>query len=178
MHRRAFLQRVAVGGAAHLGLPAVAAAAGLAASRAGAPSQGFARLEKPKAEWRRLLAGPAYAVLFEADTEPAGTSPLDRERRAGTFACAACYLPLFASAAKFDSGTGWPSFTAPLAGRVATRRDFALLLPRTEYHCARCGGHQGHRFADGPRPAGTRYCNNGLALRFVPAGEPLPALRS
>jgi peptide-methionine (R)-S-oxide reductase len=117
-------------------------------------------------------------VLFEADTEPAGTSPLDRERRAGTFVCAACYLPLFASAAKFDSGTGWPSFTAPLAGRVATRRDFTLLLPRTEYHCARCGGHQGHRFADGPRPAGTRYCNNGLALRFVPAGEPLPALRS
>jgi peptide-methionine (R)-S-oxide reductase len=178
MHRRTWLSWAALG-AARLAAPTLALAAprpdaGLPA----APPQPFARLEKPKAEWRRLLAGPAYAVLFEADTEPAGTSPLDRERRAGTFACAACYLPLFASAAKFDSGTGWPSFTAPLAGRVATRRDFALLLPRTEYHCARCGGHQGHRFADGPRPAGTRYCNNGLALRFVPAGAPLPALRS
>ena len=178
MHRRTWLSWAALG-AARLAAPALALAAphpdaGLPA----APPQPFARLEKPRAEWRRLLAGPAYAVLFEEDTEPAGTSPLDRERRAGTFVCAACYLPLFASAAKFDSGTGWPSFTAPLAGRVATRRDFALLLPRTEYHCARCGGHQGHRFADGPRPAGTRYCNNGLALRFVAAGEPLPALRS
>jgi peptide-methionine (R)-S-oxide reductase len=178
VHRKAFLYHALALGAAHFGLPAFGSAAGRARPGAGAPSQTFARLEKPRAEWRRLLAGPAYAVLFEEDTEPAGTSPLDREKRAGTFVCAACYLPLFASSAKFDSGTGWPSFTAPLAGRVATKRDFKLILPRTEYHCARCGGHQGHRFDDGPRPAGTRYCNNGLALRFIPAGEPLPPLRS
>jgi peptide-methionine (R)-S-oxide reductase len=178
MNRKAFLRRVLVASASHFCLPAFAEAADPTGSRAGAPSQDFARLAKPKAEWRRLLAAPAYAVLFEEDTEPAGTSPLDREKRAGTYVCAACHLPLFASSAKFDSGTGWPSFIAPIAGRVATKRDFSLIWPRTEYHCARCGGHQGHRFADGPRPAGTRYCNNGLALRFVAAGEPLPTLRS
>jgi peptide-methionine (R)-S-oxide reductase len=178
MNRKAFLRRVLVASAAQFCLPAFAEAADPTGSGAGAPSQDFARLAKPKAEWRRLLAGPAYAVLFEENTDPAGTSPLDREKRVGTFVCAACSLPLFASSAKFDSGTGWPSFIAPIAGRVATKRDFSLVWPRTEYHCARCGGHQGHRFADGPRPAGTRYCNNGLALRFVAAGEPLPTLRS
>ena len=135
-------------------------------------------LRKSDAEWRRLLPAPAYAVLFEEDTEPAGSSALDREKRGGTFVCAACFLPLFASHAKYDSRTGWPSFTAPIAGRIATKRDFKLILPRTEYHCARCGGHQGHVFGDGPRPAGRRYCNNGLALRFVPDGQPLPPLRS
>ncbi len=96
--------------------------------------------------------------------------------RQGTFVCAACHLPLFESSAKFDSGTGWPSFFQPIAGRVGTRRDFKLVLPRTEYHCARCGGHQGHVFGDGPPPTGQRWCNNGVALRFVPAGEPLPPL--
>ena len=178
MNRKAFLQYVLAASAAQLCLPAFVAATGPTRSGADAASQDFARLEKSKTEWRRLLTGPQYAVLFEEDTEPAGSSPLDVEKRAGTFVCAACALPLFASSTKFESGTGWPSFTAPIAGRVATKRDFTLVWPRTEYHCARCGGHQGHRFADGPRPAGTRYCNNGLALRFVPAGEPLPTLRS
>jgi len=142
------------------------------------PALRFTRLERPKAEWRRLLSESEYEVLFEEDTERPGSSPLDREKRAGTFVCAACYLPLFESAAKFDSGTGWPSFFRPIAGRVATKRDFKLLFPRTEYHCARCGGHQGHIFDDGPPPTGLRYCNNGVALRFVPQGTALPTLRS
>jgi peptide-methionine (R)-S-oxide reductase len=129
-----------------------------------------------KSEWQKRLPPEAYAVLFEEATERAGTSPLDREKRAGTFVCAACMLPLFESSAKFESGTGWPSFFRPIEGHVDTRTDFKLLLPRTEYHCARCGGHQGHVFEDGPPPTGLRYCNNGVALRFVPQGEPLPPL--
>jgi peptide-methionine (R)-S-oxide reductase len=178
MDRRTFLARAAALGAARVAAPAlVVAAPRLAAALQPGPSA-VARLVKPKAEWRRLLGAPAYAVLFEEDTERAGSSPLNAEKRAGTFVCAACYLPLFASSAKFESGTGWPSFTAPLAGRIATKRDFKLVWPRTEYHCARCGGHQGHVFDDGPAPTGQRYCNNGLALRFVASGEPLPALRS
>jgi peptide-methionine (R)-S-oxide reductase len=136
------------------------------------------KLEKPKSEWRKLLAPEAYAVLFEARTERAFSSPLDKEKRPGAFICAACFLPLFSSAAKFDSGTGWPSFYEPLAGRVGTKRDYWLVVPRTEYHCARCGGHQGHVFNDGPKPTGQRWCNNGLALRFVPEGEAPPPLRS
>ncbi len=144
----------------------------------GADGQQVPKLTKSRAEWRRLLAPAAYAVLFEEDTERAGSSPLNAEKRAGTFVCAACFLPLFGSDAKFDSGTGWPSFWKPISGRVATRRDFKLILPRTEYHCVRCGGHQGHVFSDGPPPTGKRYCNNGVALRFVAEGEPLPALRS
>jgi peptide-methionine (R)-S-oxide reductase len=136
------------------------------------------RLDLPKSEWKKLLPPEAYAVLFEHGTERAGTSPLDREKRAGTFVCAACFLPLFRSETKFDSGTGWPSFFDPIAGRLGTKRDFKLILPRTEYHCIRCGGHQGHVFDDGPPPTGKRYCNNGLALRFVADGEALPPLRT
>jgi peptide-methionine (R)-S-oxide reductase len=135
-------------------------------------------LRKPRAEWRRLLSPEQYAVLFEEHTEPPFSSPLNDERRAGTYVCAACFLPLFSSAAKYDSGTGWPSFTEPIAGHVGTKRDVKLIYPRTEYHCARCGGHQGHVFDDGPRPTRQRWCNNGVALRFVPAGEPLPELRA
>jgi peptide-methionine (R)-S-oxide reductase len=142
------------------------------------PDDKIEKLEKPKAEWRKLLPPEAFAVLFEERTERAFSSPLDKEKRRGTFVCAACQLPLFSSTAKFDSGTGWPSFYEPIAGRVATKRDYWLVVPRTEYHCARCGGHQGHVFNDGPRPTGQRWCNNGLALQFVADGEPLPALRT
>ncbi len=134
-------------------------------------------LTKQRSEWRHLLTPEQYAVLFEEATEPSFSQPLDQEKRVGTFICAACFLPLFSSDAKFDSGTGWPSFNQPLQGHIDTKRDFKLIWPRTEYHCCRCGGHQGHVFSDGPPPTGQRWCNNGLALLFVPAGEPLPALR-
>lgn len=137
-----------------------------------------APLAKSKSEWKALLPVDSYRVLFEEDTERPFSSLLDKEKRRGTFVCAACFLPLFDSAHKFDSGTGWPSFWDVLPGAVGTRKDFKLILPRTEYHCARCGGHQGHIFDDGPPPTRLRYCNNGLALRFVPATEALPPLRT
>jgi len=138
----------------------------------------FERLDKANSEWRELLELPRYRVLFEEDTERPYSSPLNDEKRAGLFLCAACYLPLFESTHKYESGTGWPSFTQPIAGRMGTKTDYKLIWPRTEYHCVRCGGHQGHRFDDGPRPRGERWCNNGLALTFVADGEPVPELRT
>ena len=138
----------------------------------------FEKLQKSPAEWRQLLPPGAHEVLFGDHTERPFTSPLNDEKRNGTYVCAACFLPLLESSAKYDSGTGWPSFSRPIEGHMATKRDFKLIWPRTEYHCARCGGHQGHVFKDGPPPTGQRWCNNGIALQFVPQGEPLPPLRS
>jgi len=129
------------------------------------------RIEKmtnTEAEWKRLLTPEQYKVLREEGTERPFTSPLNHETRSGQFVCVGCNLPLFPSKYKFDSGTGWPSFYDALPGSVETKTDFKLIMPRTEYHCARCGGHHGHVFNDGPKPTGLRYCNNGLALRFVP----------
>lgn len=157
-------------------VPVLPGCTGTSASIAGDPA--ITPLQKQQDQWRKLLPAAVYGVLFEEDTEPSGSSPLDREKRPGSFICAACYLPLFDAAHKFESGTGWPSFTQPIAGHIATKRDFRLIFPRTEYHCTRCGGHQGHLFKDGPSPRGERWCNNGLALRFVPEDEALPPLRS
>lgn len=126
-------------------------------------------LRLSEAEWKQRLSPAAFRVLRQEGTEAPGSSPLNGEKRKGVFHCAGCELPLFSSDAKYESGTGWPSFHTPLPGALATKTDFKLLLPRTEYHCARCEGHQGHVFDDGPRPSGKRYCNNGVALKFVPA---------
>src|SRR5687768_17062114 len=173
MKRRAILQGLAT-------LPVLTLISGCSGSKTAANTPAAVtvqHLKKPHEEWRGLVSPAAYKVLFEEDTEPPRSSALNYEDREGTFICAACYLPLFDSANKYESGTGWPSFTQPIAGHMQTKRDFKMVLPRTEYHCARCGGHQGHVFKDGPPPRGERWCNNGLALQFVPKGEPLPALR-
>ena len=140
-------------------------------------SSAVVKLDTPKDAWRLLLPTEGCRVIVEEGTEPAFSSPLNTETRVGTFVCAACFLPLFKSTSKFDSGTGWPSFYSAIEDHVETKRDFKLVLPRIEYHCVRCGGHQGHVFSDGPQPTGQRYCNNGVALRFIPDGEPLPELR-
>ena len=138
---------------------------GASAEAASDPSRADA-LRLSDAQWKQRLNPAQYDVLRNEGTERSGTSPLDREKRKGMFHCAGCDLPLFASDAKFDSGTGWPSFHTALPGAIASKTDFKMILPRTEYHCTRCGGHQGHVFDDGPRPSGKRYCNNGVALRF------------
>ena len=127
------------------------------------------RLEFSEDAWRERLSPMAFDVLRREATERPGTSPLDHEKRRGVFACAGCDLPLFTSAMKYDSGTGWPSFFTHIPGAFGTKKDYKLVWPRTEYHCARCGGHQGHVFKDGPRPTGERWCNNGVALKFLPA---------
>jgi len=140
----------------------------LAACGGAAQAQTY-RVRYTDAQWRRRLSPAAYQVLRHENTEPPFTSPLDREKRAGTFVCAGCNNELYSSTTKFDSRTGWPSFYRPLPGAVGTRTDFKLAYPRTEVHCADCGGHLGHVFDDGPRPTGKRYCMNGLAMKFRPA---------
>jgi len=152
---------------------AALAVAGAAAFRwrgggANAATETFEVTRTPE-EWRKLLTPVQYAVLREADTERPFTSPLNEEKRKGVFACAGCDLPLFSSDTKFDSGTGWPSFYAPIEGAVKQDTDFNFGMVREEVHCRRCGGHLGHVFDDGPKPTGLRYCINGVALKFIPA---------
>jgi peptide-methionine (R)-S-oxide reductase len=162
LDRRAF---IGLGGLGFAGIVGFFWARG----EAEAVPDGNASFRLSDAEWRRRLSPQAYAVLRRASTERSGSSPLDREHRRGTYRCAGCDLPLYSSAAKFESGTGWPSFYQPLPNAVGTRADNSLLGRRTEVHCRRCAGHLGHVFDDGPRPTGLRYCMNGVALRFVPA---------
>ena len=191
MNRRSFLWRVPALAATPTVLaacgqtqsqPSSRTAADVAATpdslRVHPPIDGFEPLEKPAEAWRGEVSDEAYHILFEDGTEPRYSSPLLDVKERGTFVCAACYLPLFPSTTKYESGTGWPSFWTPLDGRLGEKEDTRFGMVRAEYHCKRCGGHQGHVFSDGPEPTGLRYCNNGLALRFVPEEEPLPALRS
>ena len=155
--RRAFLT-----GSALVAAPASALAAA-------DPYAGSAWRKLTDAEWRKKLSPLSYRVLRQEATERAFTSPLNKEKRAGIFRCAGCDQSLFSSRTKFESGTGWPSFWAPLPKAVGTTRDFSIGMIRTEVHCARCGGHLGHVFDDGPKPTGLRYCMNGVAMRFQPA---------
>jgi peptide-methionine (R)-S-oxide reductase len=126
-------------------------------------------IQLSEAEWKKRLTPQQYAVLREENTERAGSSPLNKEKRRGTYVCAGCDLPVYSSATKFESGTGWPSFYAPIRGSIGTKEDNTFFAKRTEVHCRRCGGHLGHVFDDGPKPTGLRYCMNGLALKFRPA---------
>jgi peptide-methionine (R)-S-oxide reductase len=128
-------------------------------------------LKRDPDSWRGELPNDAFEVLFEEDTERPFSSDLDGEKRPGLFVCRACALPLFSTEMKYDSGTGWPSFFTSIPDHLATKIDFKLIWPRTEYHCVKCGGHQGHIFEDGPQPTGNRWCNNGLALRFISADD-------
>jgi peptide-methionine (R)-S-oxide reductase len=155
-----------------LGALSLASGAGLITlfrAEAASPKTGTFEIEHSDAEWRRLLTPAQYSVLRRQGTEIPYTSPLNKEKRKGTYQCAGCDLPLFSSATKFNSHTGWPSFYAPLDNAIATARDVSHMMVRTEVHCRRCGGHLGHVFDDGPKPTGLRYCMNGVALIFKPA---------
>jgi peptide-methionine (R)-S-oxide reductase len=125
-------------------------------------------LKLSKEEWRKRLNPTQFNILREEGTEPPGSSPLNSEKRSGVFVCVGCNLALFTSDMKYESGTGWPSFFTTIPGVFGNRTDYKLILPRTEYHCIRCGGHHGHVFGDGPPPTGKRWCNNGVALKFIP----------
>jgi peptide-methionine (R)-S-oxide reductase len=161
-------RELALGGLAVVGV--AAAGLGVVKWRAGgakAATDGHFEIVRTPEEWQKLLTPEQYAVLREEDTERPFTSPLNDEKRKGTFVCAGCDLPLFASETKFDSGTGWPSFYAPIERAVESGKDWSFGLLREEVHCRRCGGHLGHIFDDGPKPTGLRYCINGLSLKFV-----------
>ncbi|PWG02694.1 peptide-methionine (R)-S-oxide reductase MsrB [Sphingosinicella humi] len=155
---------IATGGAALIGGFAL-----FGGKRSAEARKGDFEIRLTEAEWRKRLTSEQYAVLREERTERAGSSPLDKEKRKGIYACAGCGLPLYSSATKYDSGTGWPSFWKPLPNAVGTRPDNILFIRRTEVHCRRCGGHLGHVFDDGPKPTGLRYCMNGDAMKFIPA---------
>ena len=142
--------------------------AGCSRGSGDSPAETFEVTKSPE-EWRQILSPEQYAVLRDESTELPRASPLNGEHRRGSYACAGCALPVYTSEAKFESGTGWPSFTAPIAGAVRTRSDRGFILARTEVHCRRCGGHLGHVFDDGPPPTGQRYCMNGVAMNFTPA---------
>ncbi|MGK7932861.1 MAG: peptide-methionine (R)-S-oxide reductase MsrB [Microcystaceae cyanobacterium] len=158
MNKRDFL----VGAAATLGT------AWFSRSAFGAPNPSF-EVTKTEAQWRQILTPQQFRILRQHGTERPHSSPLDKQYGKGTYVCAGCELPLFSSEAKFDSGTGWPSFTAPLKNAIGTSIDKSLFMTRTEVHCRRCGGHLGHVFDDGPAPTGKRYCMNGVALKFISA---------
>lgn len=163
--RRSF---AALAATAVVTVPAARALSGVRLGKIAVPAERY-EVSLTEAQWRVKLSPAAFAVLRQEDTERAFTSPLNDEHRRGTFACAGCALPLFASTTKFDSGTGWPSFYAPLTNAVRTRDDGSLGMARTEVHCRRCGGHLGHVFDDGPKPTGLRYCMNGVAMTFAAA---------
>ncbi len=166
MKRRHFLLGLCGLGAATLTLPRwVGAGRDTGETAAGK----IAKISKSESEWRQILTAEQFHILREEGTERPFTSVLNDEYRKGEYRCAGCALTLFTSDMKYDSGTGWPSFFDVVAEHIETKTDFKLIYPRTEYHCARCGGHQGHVFRDGPEPTGQRWCNNGLALTFVPA---------
>lgn len=166
MNRRLFLGTLGTVGAG--GVLALVNSRIIAGEENNTMTDNIEKLELSDAEWRQKLTAQQYDVLREDGTERPFTSPLNKEYGEGTYVCAGCDLSLFSSETKFDSKTGWPSFWAPIEGHTATKTDYKIILPRTEYHCARCGGHQGHVFKDGPAPTGQRWCNNGVALKFVP----------
>ncbi len=163
MERRRLLQGLFLGGTA------LAMGGGAILLRGEKAEAATFPVTKTEAEWRKILSRDAFAVLRQQGTETAGTSPLLHEKRMGTFACAGCEQPLFSSKTKYDSGTGWPSFWTPISAKaIGTHTDNSYGMVRTEVHCSRCGGHQGHVFDDGPQPTGLRYCINGLSLKFLP----------
>jgi len=162
MNRRIFISQI-------MGLAALPLLSGKTLANKIAQTTTIKKIIKTKKEWRKILTPKQYYILRDEGTEAPNSSKLNQEKRKGEYVCAGCALPLFKSAMKYESGTGWPSFFTTIPGALETKTDWKLILPRTEYHCARCDGHQGHVFKDGPKPTGKRWCNNGLGLKFIPA---------